>query len=91
MAKIEQFDIGSGKKPRELTKQIYEIRSIGEFKRDFGLKDQLTKASVSISLSTKANFRAIDLLTVLTREISRLISGFMQYLRQSSLRGNKYR
>jgi hypothetical protein len=48
MAKIEQFDIGSGKKPRELTKQIYEIRSIGEFKRDFGLKDQLTKASVSI-------------------------------------------
>ena len=30
-------------------------------------------------------------LTALTKEISRMISGFMQYLRQSSLRGNKYR
>jgi four helix bundle protein len=48
MAKIEQFDIEPGKKWRELTKQIYEITSIGEFKRDFGLKDQLSKASVSI-------------------------------------------
>jgi four helix bundle protein len=49
MAKIERFeDIQSWRKSRELTKQIYEVTSTGEFKRDFGLKDQLRKACVSI-------------------------------------------
>lgn len=49
MARIEKFEeIKSWKKSRELTKQIYEITSHGDFKRDFGLKDQLRKASVSI-------------------------------------------
>jgi four helix bundle protein len=129
MAKIERFeDIESWKKSRELTKQVYEITSIGEFKRDFGLKDQLRKAAVSILSNIAEGFErggdqeflqflavakgscgevraqlyvALDQgylprdrfesLTALTNEISRLISGFMQYLRQSSFRGNKYR
>jgi four helix bundle protein len=129
MAKIERFeDIESWKKSRELTKQVYEITSIGEFKRDFGLKDQLRKAAVSILSNIAEGFErggdqeflqflavakgscgevraqlyvALDQgylprdrfesLTALTKEISRLISGFMQYLRQSSFRGNKYR
>lgn len=49
MAKIEKFeDIKSWRRSRELTKQIYEITALGQFRRDFGLKDQLRKASVSI-------------------------------------------
>ena len=49
MAKIEKFeDILSWKRSRELTKQIYEVTSAGEFRRDFGLRDQIRKASVSI-------------------------------------------
>jgi four helix bundle protein len=49
MAKIEKFeDILSWKRSRELTKQIYEVTSAGAFRRDFGLRDQIRKASVSI-------------------------------------------
>jgi four helix bundle protein len=49
MARIEKFeDIRSWRKSRELTKQIYVITSQGHFKRDFGLRDQIRKASVSI-------------------------------------------
>lgn len=49
MARIEKFeDIRSWRKSRELTKQVYEITARGDFKRDFGLRDQIRKASVSI-------------------------------------------
>ncbi len=49
MARIEKFeDIRSWRKSRELTKQIYVITSQGNFKRDFGLRDQIRKAAVSI-------------------------------------------
>jgi four helix bundle protein len=49
MAKIKKFEeIKSWKKARALTKQIYEVTSIGSFTRDFGLKDQIRRASVSI-------------------------------------------
>ena len=49
MARIQRFeDIRSWRKSRELTKQIYVITSQGNFKRDFGLRDQIRKASVSI-------------------------------------------
>jgi four helix bundle protein len=49
MAKIKKFeDIESWKRARILTKQIYEITSRGEFARDFGLKDQIRRAAVSV-------------------------------------------
>ena len=49
MAKIKRFeDIESWKSARKLTKQIYEITAAGEFTRDFGLNDQIRRASVSI-------------------------------------------
>ena len=35
-------------KARELTKQIYQMTSTGEFSRDFGLRDQIRRAAVSI-------------------------------------------
>lgn len=49
MVKITRFeDIESWKKARTLTSEIYKITGSGEFVRDFGLKDQIRRASVSI-------------------------------------------
>ena len=49
MSKIKRFeDIESWKGARKLTRQIYQITAAGEFTRDFGLKDQIRRASVSI-------------------------------------------
>lgn len=128
MARIERFeDIRSWRKSRELTKQIYLVTSQGNFKRDFGLRDQIRKASVSILSNIAEGFERggdqeflqflavakgscgevraqlyialdqgylqredFDTLSTLATEISGLLSGFMKYLRQSNLRGNKY-
>lgn len=49
MAKIKKFeDIASWKKGRQLTRDIYYVTSAGNFVRDFGLKDQIRRAAVSI-------------------------------------------
>jgi four helix bundle protein len=49
MAKIKKFeDIESWKQARTLTSEIYKITSSGGFDRDFGLKDQIRRACVSI-------------------------------------------
>ncbi len=49
MVKITRFEeIESWKKARSLTREIYEITSTGQFIRDFGLKDQIRRAAVSI-------------------------------------------
>ena len=48
MNKIERFeDIIAWQKARELTRQIYASSKAGEFARDFGLRDQIQRASVS--------------------------------------------
>ncbi|MFN2492280.1 MAG: four helix bundle protein [Pyrinomonadaceae bacterium] len=47
--KIKKFEeIESWKKARSLTREIYEATSTGLFIRDFGLKDQIRRAAVSI-------------------------------------------
>ena len=49
MAVIERFeDIEAWKCAREVTKIIYRLSSIGEFSRDYGLKDQIRRSSVSV-------------------------------------------
>ena len=49
MATFQSFEeIESWKKARELTKRIYQTTSEGNFARDFGLRDQIRRASVSI-------------------------------------------
>ena len=49
MARIRKFeDVESWKKARSLTREIYEATSTGTFVRDFGLKDQIRRAAVSI-------------------------------------------
>ncbi|HKC64101.1 MAG TPA: four helix bundle protein [Pyrinomonadaceae bacterium] len=49
MTKVERFeDMECWKKARELTKVVYEISSVNKFAHDFGLRDQIRRASVSI-------------------------------------------
>lgn len=49
MAKLERFeDIEAWRKARDLTKAIYQVTAGGEFARDFGLRDQIRRAAVSI-------------------------------------------
>lgn len=129
MAKIERFeDLISWQKARELNRLIYKASNNGAFAKDFGLRDQLRRASVSVmsniaegferggdkefiqflstakgssgevraqlyaaldqSYLTSAEFKELSERSV---EVSRLISGFMTYLRRSDLRGNKFK
>lgn len=49
MAKIEKFeDIAAWQKARILVKEIYSISDIGKFRRDFTLKDQIRRSSISV-------------------------------------------
>jgi four helix bundle protein len=52
--KIEEIDVW--KKSRELTKEIYSISKNHEFVRDFGLRDQIRRASVSIMSNIAEGF-----------------------------------
>lgn len=128
MAKIKKFeDIESWKKARELTKQLYESTSTGQFTRDFGLKDQIRRAAVSLLSNIAEGFErggdkefvqflsvakgscgevraqlyvaldqqyvsALQFETLSSKavEVGQLLSGFIKYLKQSDLRGNKY-
>ncbi len=48
MNRIERFeDIIAWQKARVLTKEIYSCTNVGQFARDFGLKDQIQRSSVS--------------------------------------------
>ena len=49
MATFKKFEeIEAWRKARELTKRIYKVSRTTSFARDFGLKDQIRRASVSI-------------------------------------------
>ena len=55
--KIEKFeDIESWKRARELTAVIYKMTGMDGFVRDFGLKDQIQRASVSIMANIAEGF-----------------------------------
>jgi four helix bundle protein len=48
MATIARFeDIEAWQKARVLTRHIYEVKGRGAFARDYGLRDQIRRASVS--------------------------------------------
>jgi four helix bundle protein len=129
MAKIERFeDLISWQKARELNRLIYQASKKGAFAKDFGLRDQMRRASVSIMSNIAEGFErggdkefiqylsiakgscgevraqlyaALDetyldatefkALSDHSIEVSRLISGFMSYLQQSELTGNKFK
>jgi four helix bundle protein len=55
--KIEKFeDLIAWQKARELTKNIYEVTKQGDFRKDFGLRDQIRRASVSIMSNVAEGF-----------------------------------
>jgi len=129
MAKIERFeDLTSWQKARELNRLIYQASNRGSFAKDFGLRDQVRRASISIMSNIAVGFERggdkefIQFLSIAkgscgelrpqlfaaldaeylaplefkelsdhSVDVSRLISGFMTYLRRSELAGNKYK
>ncbi|MFZ5451235.1 MAG: four helix bundle protein [Thermodesulfobacteriota bacterium] len=129
MAKIDRFeDIEAWQKGRELTKVIYKITDKGDIAKDFALKDQLRRASISIMGNIAEGFEragnkefkqflamakgsvgevkshlyvALDAgtmsqqdftqLMALANEISRLIAGFLRYLKDSDHKGSKFK
>jgi four helix bundle protein len=129
MSKIEKFeDIVAWQKARELTREIYAHTKIGPFAKDFGLRDQIQRASVSTMANVAEGFdrggdkEFIQFLSVSkgscgevkshlyvaldqqyispaqftqlynsSDEVGRLLSGFMGYLRQSNLKGRKFK
>ena len=129
MGKIERFeDIVSWQRARELTREIYGCSKVGAFARDFGLCDQIQRASVSTMANIAEGFErggdkefiqflstskgscgelrshlyvALDQKYVSQQvfadlyskadEVSRLIGGFMTYLKESELRGRKFK
>ena len=128
MPNIERFeDIESWKRARLVTKKIYELSSGGDFSRDYGLKDQIRRSSVSVMSNIAEGFErdgnkefinflsiakgscgearsqlyvALDQNFISTADFentydhlsqtSRMIGGFMNYLRQSDLKGKKF-
>jgi four helix bundle protein len=57
MARIEKFeDLVSWQKARQLTGLIYRATKRGEFSKDFGLRDQIRRASVSIIANIAEGF-----------------------------------
>jgi four helix bundle protein len=57
MATFKKFeDISAWQKSRELTKEIYSVTGQGGFSRDYGLKDQIRRASVSVMSNIAEGF-----------------------------------
>lgn len=57
MALIKKFeDIVAWQEARKLVKMVYEITSKGEFSKDFGLRDQIRRASVSTMTNIAEGF-----------------------------------
>ncbi len=55
--KIEKFeDLDAWRKARELAKAVYAVTSEGPFSRDFGLRDQIRRAAVSVMSNIAEGF-----------------------------------
>lgn len=129
MATIVKFeDSKSWQKARELTRGVYAASREGAFARDFGLRDQIRRAAVSVMSNIAEGFerdgdqefiqflsiakgscgevrshlyvaldegyvdkRQYGVLMRLAEETSRMLAGFMDYLRNSEKRGRKFR
>ena len=59
MATIQRFeDLKVWKIARELTRKIYELTGQGRFSRDYGLRDQIRRASVSVMSNISEGFES---------------------------------
>ena len=129
MATFQKFeDIEAWQRARKLTREIYTVSNENPFSKDFGLRDQIRKASVSIMSNIAEGFERggtkefiqflsiakgssgelrsqlyvaldrgylkeemFDRLLVTALETSRMISGLINYLRKSKMKGTKYK
>jgi four helix bundle protein len=59
MTRITRFEeIEAWQTARELTRRVYEMTNEGQFARDFGLRDQMRRASVSIMSNIAEGFES---------------------------------
>ncbi len=57
MAKVQKFEeLKIWQVAREVAKRVYELTRSGEFAKDFGLKDQIQRAAVSIGSNIAEGF-----------------------------------
>ncbi|MFO7936199.1 MAG: four helix bundle protein [Kiritimatiellia bacterium] len=129
MATIKRFeDIEAWQKARELTRQVYVLSKTGDFAHDFGLKDQIRRASVSIMSNIAEGFERggnkefmnflriakgscgevraqlyvvldqgyvdkdqFDALFQITTRVSVMLQAFIATLRNSDLKGPRYK
>jgi four helix bundle protein len=57
MVTIQKFeDIEAWQKARELTRSVYTFSGTGAFAKDFGLRDQIRRAAVSIMSNIAEGF-----------------------------------
>jgi len=128
MSKIDRFeDLEAWKIARELTKEVYRASKRDLFIRDYGLRDQICRAAVSIMSNIAEGFERVgnkefvnflsiakgssgevrsqlyvapdqnyisasefNLIFAKATENSRVISGLINYLKRSEMRGKKF-
>ncbi len=129
MSSIKRFeDLEAWKIARELTRDIYRLSQNDKFAKEFGLRNQICRSSVSVMSNIEEGFErdgdkefgnflsiakgssgetrsllyvALDqayisedefrIASAKAVESSRVISGLSGYLRQSELKGRKYK
>ena len=95
--KIKNFEeIEAWKRARELTKKIYEITSKKEFSRDWALKEQIRRATISIMSNIAEGFDSgfknefARFLSIARRSTSEVQSHLYIALDQSYLDKNEF-
>ncbi len=59
MGTISRFEeIKAWQTARELTRQIYQLSALGVFSRDFGLRDQIRRAAISVMSNIAEGFES---------------------------------
>ena len=121
-------DLEVWKEARHLTRQVYQITQDAAFSRDFGLRDQIRRAAVSVMSNIAEGFErggnreftqfiyvarvscgevrsqlyvaldqgyigqgAVDGIMRSARRLSVMISNFVAYLKNSSMKGQKFK
>ena len=129
MPTVQRFEeLRVWQRARALAKEVYVVTSTGQLGRDFALRDQLRRASISVVSNIAEGFErdgnrefeqfltlakgslgevqaqlyvALDVgfvtpeqfqrLRALTIEVGNLISGLLRYLRNTTIKGTKFR
>ena len=129
MASIQKFeDIEAWQKARELTNAVYSCSGKSVFAKDFGLRDQIRRAAVSVMSNIAEGFERggsaeflqflaiakgsageveaqlyvaldqgylkqeeFDSIKAVALSTKKLIAGFMNYLKRSNFKGQKYK